>query len=69
MKQIIKHITGIVGAFILAGNFVSCDRYDYPDRFRATDGVPTISYVRYADKDVFMMYSSSRPSWTRSFAS
>ena len=54
MKQIIKHITGIVGAFILAGNFVSCDRYDYPDRFRATDGVPTISYVRYADKDVFI---------------
>ena len=39
---------------LLAGNFVSCDRYDYPDRFRATDGLPTISYVRYADRDVFV---------------
>ena len=54
MKQIIKHIFGIVGAVLLAGNFVSCDRYDYPDRFRATDGLPTISYVRYADRDVFV---------------
>ena len=54
MKQIIKHIFGIVGAVLLAGNSVSCDRYDYPDRFRATDGLPTISYVRYADRDVFV---------------
>ena len=54
MKQIIKHITGIVGILILAANSVSCDRYDYPDRFRATEGVPTISYVRYADRDVFI---------------
>ena len=54
MKQIFKHITGIVGILILAANSVSCDRYDYPDRFRATEGVPTISYVRYADRDVFI---------------
>ena len=54
MKQIIKHMAGIVGAVLLAGNFVSCDQYDYPDRFRATEGLPTVSYVRYADRDVFI---------------
>lgn len=54
MKSTIKHIIGIVGAVVLAGSLVSCDRYDYPDRFRATEGLPTISYVRYADKDVFI---------------
>lgn len=54
MKSTIKHIIGIVGAVALAGSLVSCDRYDYPDRFRATEGLPTISYVRYADKDVFI---------------
>ncbi|MBO4917354.1 MAG: IPT/TIG domain-containing protein [Bacteroidales bacterium] len=54
MKSTIKHIIGIVGAVILAGSSVSCDRYDYPDRFRATEGLPTIDYVRYADRDVFI---------------
>ena len=54
MKQFIKHITGIIGAVILAGSLSSCERYDYPDRFRATEGLPTVSYVRYADKDVFI---------------
>ena len=54
MKHIYNHIIGIVGAVILVGGLTSCDRYDYPDRFRATDGLPTISYVRYADKDVFI---------------
>ena len=54
MKSTIKHIIGIVGAVVLAGSSVSCDRYDYPDRFRATEGLPTIDYVRYADRDVFI---------------
>ena len=54
MKQIFKHMIGLVGVVLLAGNTVSCDRYDYPDRFRATEGLPTISYVRYADRDVFI---------------
>lgn len=41
---------------ILAGAiaFASCDRLDYPDRFRATDGKPTVDFVRYADQDVFI---------------
>lgn len=54
MKSTIKHIIGIVGAVVLAGSPISCDRYDYPDRFRATEGLPTIDYVRYADRDVFI---------------
>ena len=54
MKPNIKHIIGIVGAVVLAGSLVSCERYDYPDRFRATEGLPTVSFVRYADKDVFI---------------
>ena len=32
----------------------SCAKQDYPDRFSATDGVPSISYVRYAAEDVFI---------------
>ncbi len=54
MKSVIRYIIGIAGTAILAGGLFSCERYDYPDRFRATTGVPTISYVRYADKDVFI---------------
>ena len=54
MKTIIKYIIGIVGAVVLSGIISSCERYDYPDRFRATEGLPTVSYVRYADKDVFI---------------
>ena len=53
MKHIIRHISGIVGIVLLAGSVFSCDNYDYPDRFRATEGLPTISYVRYADRDVY----------------
>ena len=35
----------------------SCEainKMDYPDRFRETTGVPTVHYVRYADKDVLI---------------
>ncbi|MBR4809600.1 MAG: hypothetical protein IK031_04900 [Bacteroidales bacterium] len=54
MKQIIKNIILIAGAAVIAGAFFSCEKQDYPDRFRATEGKPTISYVRYADRDVFI---------------
>ena len=30
----------------------SLDDIDYPDRFKETDGVPTVHYVRYADRDL-----------------
>ncbi|MCF0164058.1 MAG: hypothetical protein HUJ92_02155 [Bacteroidales bacterium] len=29
----------------------SCENMDYPDRFRPTEGVPTVYSIRYADKD------------------
>lgn len=29
---------------------VSCE--DQPDAFAPTDGVPTVNFIRYADKDV-----------------
>ena len=32
----------------------SLDSIDYPDRFQQTDGVPTIHYVRYADRDLII---------------
>ena len=39
MKPIIKHIIGIVGTVVLAGSLASCEQHDYPDRFRATEGL------------------------------
>ena len=32
--------------------FASCE--DYPDAFKLADGVPTVHYVRYADRDVLI---------------
>jgi len=32
----------------------SCTQVDYPDRFVETDGVPTLDFVRYADRDVII---------------
>ena len=35
-----------------AALFAACDSVDYPDRFVQTSGVPTVDFIRYADKDV-----------------
>ena len=32
--------------------FAACDSVDYPDRFVQTSGVPTVDFIRYANKDV-----------------
>ena len=40
----------ILAAAVLG--FASCE--DYPDAFELADGVPTVHYVRYADRDVFI---------------
>jgi len=48
MKAITKYTGFILGA-ILA---VSCANLDYPDRYKETDGVPTVHFVRYADRDI-----------------
>ena len=36
----------------VALGFASCE--DYPDAFELADGVPTVNYVRYADRDVLI---------------
>ena len=48
MKAMNKYIGILVGLAFLS----SCTTVDYPDRFRETPGVPTVHFVRYADKDV-----------------
>ncbi len=54
MKSIIKYY---VAALCVAGLF-SCDRADYPDRFRQADGKPTVHFVRPADQDVTITSAS-----------
>ncbi len=46
-----KYIGVLVGLVVLA----SCSKkIDYPDRFQPTSGVPTVDYIRYADKDLII---------------
>ena len=49
MKRYIKSI--MLMATIALG-FASCE--DYPDAFVLADGVPTVQYVKYADRDVLI---------------
>lgn len=48
MKAITKYIGILMGLALVA----SCTSWDYPDRFKETSGVPTVHFVRYADRDV-----------------
>jgi len=48
MKAMNKFIGVLVGLAFLS----SCTSIDYPDRYKETPGVPTVHFVRYADKDV-----------------
>lgn len=48
MKTIKNIFKGILVAAALCTAFASCERVDYPDRFRATEGLPTIYGVKYA---------------------
>ncbi len=54
MKATKKYIGFLLGVFALA----ACDSIDYPDRFVQTSGVPTIDFIRYADKDVIITQAS-----------
>ena len=49
MKRYIKNIMLLAAAAL---GFASCE--DYPDAFELADGVPTVQYVRYADRDVLI---------------
>lgn len=48
MKAMTKYTGILLGLALLA----SCTALDYPDRFKETKGVPTVHFVRYADRDV-----------------
>ena len=50
MKSI-KTISCFVLAVIVAAGLSSCDKVDYPDRYRSTDGRPAIYGIRYANSD------------------
>ena len=50
MKAIRKYTSLILSLVLLA----SCTALDYPDRFVQTDGVPTVDFIRYADRDVII---------------
>ena len=54
MNTIKKYLGALAAMTLVLGTLASCDKADYPDRFRATDGIPTIDYVRYANQDVFI---------------
>lgn len=53
MKRINNIITVLLASAAMVAGVTSCDKADYPDRYRATDGVPTIFGVRYCDTGVF----------------
>ena len=49
MKRYIKSIMLFAAAAL---GFASCE--DYPDAFVLADGVPSVDYVRYADREVLI---------------
>jgi len=55
MRTMKKYTGFLLGLMLLA---TSCDEIDYPDRFVQTSGVPSIDFVRYADKDVVITQAS-----------
>lgn len=54
MKAFFKYFGFLLGLACLA----SCTSVDYPDRYKETTGVPTVHYVRYADRDVIITQAS-----------
>ena len=48
----IKYFGFILGAVAFVAGFASCDKFDYPDRYQETTGVPVVHFVRYVDRDV-----------------
>ncbi len=57
MKTISKYTSLLLGLALLV-QACDFDSVDYPDRFRQTSGVPTVDFVRYADKDVVITQAS-----------
>lgn len=53
MKSI-KTISWFLLTATIAASLVSCEKTDYPDRYRPTDGVPTVHSIRYANADTYI---------------
>ena len=51
MKATTKYTALMLGLVLAAA---SCTQVDYPDRFVQTSGVPTVDFIRYANKDVMI---------------
>ncbi len=47
-----KYLNMLAVPALAAIGLASCDRVDYPDRYRVADGHPTVYSVRYADRDL-----------------
>ena len=54
MKAITRYIGILMGLAVLA----SCTAIDYPDRYKETKGLPEVSYIRYADRDLIINQAS-----------
>jgi len=52
MKNINKFLNIMAFSAVAAVSIASCDRIDYPDRYRVSDGTPKVYSVRYADRDL-----------------
>lgn len=61
MKNI-KTILACLAALSLMGAMVSCDDYDYPDRYEVASGSPTVYSVRYTDRDINITQASMNES-------
>ena len=47
-----KYLNRILAAMAVSVGFLAVSCEDQPDAFAPTDGVPTVNFIRYADKDV-----------------
>ena len=47
-----KYLNRILAAMAVSVGFLAVSCEDQPDAFQPTDGVPTVNFIRYADKDV-----------------
>ena len=52
MKTISKILNILAVSSLATAALSSCDSVDYPDRYRVTDGKPTVYSIRYADRDL-----------------
>ena len=48
MKNLTKYTCLLLGLVFVG----ACANLDYPDRFKETQGVPKVNFVRYADRDI-----------------